>query len=397
MNRPLVIHVATADMGLRFLLLNQMRAIQAAGYRVMGISSDGPYRAEVEAAGVPVLPITMHRAISPGGDLVALARLVQLFRRLRPTIVHTHNPKPGLLGQLAARIAGIPIIVNTLHGFYFHAGSSSRQRRFYIALERIAARCSHAILSQNREDLATAIQERICTPGLISYLGNGINIAHFNQQTLKDEHQAALRAELGIPDDALVIGAVGRLVAEKGYHELFAAFRDLAQTRPNLHLLVVGPEEPAKADGLTAQTAVDYGIADRTHFVGLRHDMPEMYGLMDVLAHASYREGFPRAPMEAAAMGIPVVATDIRGCREAIFDRQNGILVRVKNAAALAQGLARLLDDSTLRHAMGTLGRRIAVREFDEQVVFERVLATYERLLKERGNIAPNPITRSHY
>lgn len=397
MNRPLVIHVATADMGLRFLLLNQMRAIQAAGYRVMGISSDGPYRAEVEAAGVPVLPITMHRAISPGGDLVALARLVQLFRRLRPTIVHTHNPKPGLLGQLAARIAGVPIIVNTLHGFYFHAGSSSRQRRFYIALERIAARCSHAILSQNREDLATAIQERICTPGLISYLGNGINIAHFNQQTLKDEHQAALRAELGIPDDALVIGAVGRLVAEKGYHELFAAFRDLAQTRPNLHLLVVGPEEPAKADGLTAQTAVDYGIADRTHFVGLRHDMPEMYGLMDVLAHASYREGFPRAPMEAAAMGIPVVATDIRGCREAIFDRQNGILVRVKNAAALAQGLARLLDDSTLRHAMGTLGRRIAVREFDEQVVFERVLATYERLLKERGNIAPNPITRSHY
>ena len=397
MNRPLVIHVATADMGLRFLLLNQMRAIQAAGYRVMGISSDGPYRAEVEAAGVPVLPITMHRAISPGGDLVALARLVQLFRRLRPTIVHTHNPKPGLLGQLAARIAGVPIIVNTLHGFYFHAGSSSRQRRFYIALERIAARCSHAILSQNREDLATAIQERICTPGLISYLGNGINIAHFNQQTLKDEHQAALRAELGIPDDALVIGAVGRLVAEKVYHELFAAFRDLAQTRPNLHLLVVGPEEPAKADGLTAQTAVDYGIADRTHFVGLRHDMPEMYGLMDVLAHASYREGFPRAPMEAAAMGIPVVATDIRGCREAIFDRQNGILVRVKNAAALAQGLARLLDDSTLRHAMGTLGRRIAVREFDEQVVFERVLATYERLLKERGNIAPNPITRSHY
>ena len=125
--------------------------------------------------------------------------------------------------------------------------------------------------------------------------------------------------------------------------------------------------------------------------------MPEMYGLMDVLAHASYREGFPRAPMEAAAMGIPVVATNIRGCREAIFDRQNGILVRVKNAAALAQGLARLLDDSTLRHAMGTLGRRIAVREFDEQVVFERVLATYERLLKERGNIAPNPITRSHY
>ena len=397
MNRPLVIHVATADMGLRFLLLNQIRAIQAAGYRVMGISSDGPYRAEVEAAGVPVLPITMHREISPGGDLVALARLVQLFRRLRPTIVHTHNPKPGLLGQLAARIAGIPIIVNTLHGFYFHAGSSSRQRRFYIAMERIAARCSHAILSQNREDLATAIQERICSPELISYLGNGIDVRRFDRGRLDANQHKALRANIGIPADALVVGAVGRLVAEKGYHELFAAFRDLAQTRPNLHLLVVGPEEPTKADGLSRQTAVDYGIAERARFVGLRRDMPEMYSLMDVLAHASHREGFPRAPMEAAAMGIPVVATDIRGCREAVFHGQNGVLVPAHDAPALALSLARLLDDPTLRHALGTLGHRIAVREFDEQVVFERVPATYERLLKERGNIAPNPITRSHY
>ncbi len=384
MSAPLVIHVATADMGLRFLLLNQLQALQAAGYAVLGISSDGPYRAEVAAAGVPVLPITMQRAITPAGDLIALARLVHTFRRLKPLIVHTHNPKPGLLGQLAARIAGVPIIVNTLHGFYFHAGSSPRQRRFYVTLERIAARCSHAILSQNREDMATAVREGICAPALISYLGNGIDVGRFDRRRLDPAAQASLRASLNLPADALVVGAVGRLVAEKGYHELFAAFQALAAARPNLHLLVVGPEEPGKADGLTAQAAADYGIAARTRFTGLRRDMPELYGLIDVLAHASYREGFPRAPMEAAAMGIPVVASDIRGCREAVFDRQNGLLVQVRDAAALERGLARLLDDAALRQALGQLGRRIAEREFDEQIIYGRILSVYAQLRAAR-------------
>jgi len=252
---PLVVHVATADMGLRFLLLNQLRAIQAAGYQVRAISSDGPYRAEVEAAGVPVTPITMHRAITPGGDLQALARLTRTFRRWRPTIVHTHNPKPGLLGQLAARIAGVPIIVNTIHGFYFHPGSPPRQRRFYVAMERIAARCSHAILSQNREDMATAVSEGICSAAEINYLGNGIDISRFDRRALDPDRTAATRAAIGIPPEALVIGAVGRLVAEKGYHELFQACRELMADRPQLRLLIVGPEEPGKADGLTAASA----------------------------------------------------------------------------------------------------------------------------------------------
>jgi glycosyltransferase involved in cell wall biosynthesis len=380
MSAPLVVHVATADMGLRFLLLNQLRAIQAAGYRVRAISSDGPYRAEVEAAGIPVTPITMHRAITPGGDLRALAGLVRMFRRWRPAIVHTHNPKPGLLGQLAARIAGVPIVVNTIHGFYFHPGSSPGQRRFYVAMERLAARCSHAILSQNREDMATAVSEGICPAGAISYLGNGIDIGRFDRRALDPERQAATRAAIGIPAGATVVGAVGRLVAEKGYRELFSACRELMATRPDLHLLVVGPEEPHKADGLTAASAAEYGIAARTHFVGLRRDMPELYGLMDVLAHPSHREGFPRAPMEAAAMGVPVVACAIRGCREAVVHGQNGLLAPVKAPDALAASLALLLDAPALRAAMGALGRRLAEREFDEQVVFGRVLATYERL-----------------
>ncbi|MBM7841717.1 glycosyltransferase family 4 protein [Herpetosiphon giganteus] len=394
MNQPLVLHIATADMGLRFLLLEQLQAIQHAGYQVRGVASDGPYRAEVEAAGIPVEVVTMPRSVTPTSDLVAVAKLVRLFRRLKPTIVHTHNPKPGLLGQLAARLAGVPIIINTIHGFYFHEHSSPKQRHFYIAMEKIAARCSHAILSQNREDLATALATKIARPEQISLLGNGINLDVFDRRAVSQTEVAAARQALGIPADAQVIGAVGRLVAEKGYHELFRACQQLMATRPNVHLLVVGPEEPHKADGLTAASAADYGIAERSHFAGMRRDMPVLYHLMDVLAHPSYREGFPRAPMEASAMGVPVVASAIRGCRETVAHGLNGMLVPVRDAAALAQSLGRILDDRVVREAFSRLARQVAEREFDQQRVFERVLLSYAEQLQARGLAVPAPIRR---
>ncbi|KPL85353.1 glycosyltransferase family 4 protein [Herpetosiphon geysericola] len=392
MNQPLVLHIATADMGLRFLLLEQLQAIQHAGYQVRGVASDGPYRTEVEAAGIPVEVVTMPRSVTPTSDLVAIAKLVRLFRQLKPTIVHTHNPKPGLLGQLAARLAGVPIIINTIHGFYFHEHSSAKQRNFYIAMEKIAARCSHAILSQNREDLATAVAAKIARPEQISLLGNGINLNVFDRRAVSQTEVTAARQALGIPADAQVIGAVGRLVAEKGYHELFRACQKLMATRPNLHLLVVGPEEPHKADGLTAATAAEYGIAERSHFAGMRRDMPVLYHLMDVLAHPSYREGFPRAPMEASAMGVPIVASAIRGCRETVAHGLNGMLVPVRDAAALAQSLGRILDDRVLRAAFGKLARQFAEREFDQQRVFERVLLSYTEQLHARGLAVPAPI-----
>lgn len=394
MNQPLVLHIATADMGLRFLLLEQLQAIQHAGYKVRGVASDGPYRAEVEAAGIPVEVVTMPRSVTPTSDLVAIAKLVRLFRQLKPTIVHTHNPKPGLLGQLAARLAGVPIIINTIHGFYFHEHSSAKQRNFYIAMEKIAARCSHAILSQNREDLNTALAHKIARPEQISLLGNGINLDVFDRRAVSQTEVAATRQALGIPADAQVIGAVGRLVAEKGYHELFRACQQLMATRPNLHLLVVGPEEPHKADGLTDASAAEYGIAERSHFAGMRRDMPVLYCLMDVLAHPSYREGFPRAPMEASAMGVPVVASAIRGCRETVVHGLNGMLVPVRDAAALAQSLGRILDDRVLRAAFGKLARQFAEREFDQQRVFERVLLSYAEQLHARGLAVPAPIQR---
>lgn len=384
-----VAHITTIDLSLRYLLLNQLGAIRQAGYDVTGISSPGPDVATLTAAGIRHLAVPMTRAFTPGADLRALAQLVRVMRRERFTIVHTHNPKPGLLGQLAARLAGVPVVVNTLHGFYFHDHMAARARQFYILMEKIAARCSDLILSQNREDMATATRLGICPPDKIAYLGNGIDVERFDRSRLDIAHQTALRRELGL-DGRPVIGFVGRLVAEKGLLDLLAAARLILAEAPTARFLIVGPVDREKPDALTPAVAQEYGVAEACVFTGLRQDLPELYALMDVFVLPSYREGFPRAPLEAAAMGVPCVVTDVRGCREAVEPGLNGLRVPLADPPALARAVLGLLTDPLLAQTMGRQGRTLARERFDERQVFTKVLGAYERLLHAKGLPMPS-------
>jgi len=387
-----IVHITTVDLSLRYLLLNQLRSIQEAGYEVVGISSPGLEVPAIEAAGIRHISVRMTRnPFTPFQDLRALWQLYRIFRREHFIIVHTHNPKPGFLGQIAAKMAGVPIIVNTLHGFYFHEHMHPAWRRFYIALEKIAARCSDAILSQNREDIETAICERICPPEKIKHLGNGIDMQHFNPASFSQQGIARKRREVGLSDGAKVVGFVGRLVREKGLLELFAAARIVRERVPNVQFLFIGPVDTYKPDALTPDSAQEYGIADICHFLGMRQDMPELYALMDVFVLPSHREGFPRAPMEASAMKVPCVVTNIRGCREAVEHGSNGLLVPLGDVQALADAIVELLTDREKARRMGEEGRRIALERFDERLVFEKVKAEYARLLREKGLPVPEP------
>jgi glycosyltransferase involved in cell wall biosynthesis len=384
-----VAHIATVDLSLRYLLLNQLRSLQQEGYNVVGISSPGEDISVVEAAGIRHISIPMTRNFTPLADLASLWKLYRVMRRERFTLVHTHTPKPGLLGQLAARMAGVPIVVNTIHGFYFHDQMPPFWRRFYIIMEQISALCSDVILSQNREDLQTAIRERICAPGKIKFLGNGIDLVRFDRTRLDDRALATKRRELGIPMGTLVIGFVGRLVREKGILELLQAARLLLQKLPGVRLLIVGPADREKNDALTPAIAREYGVADACVFTGLRNDMPELYAVMDIFVLPSHREGFPRSPMEAAAMGVPCIVTDIRGCREAVEQGRNGVLVAQGDVDALANAISGLLADPEKARQMGEEGRRMALERFDERSVFEKVKAEYARLLREKSLPVP--------
>ena len=348
----------------------------------MGISADGPDVPVVEAAGHSAFRRSDDPPDSPRlQTCAALWDLVRLMRRERFDVVHTHTPKAGLLGQLAARIAACPSSSTHFTAFTSTTTRNRWLRRFYIWMERIAAKCSDTILSQNREDMATAVAEHIAKPEQLKWLGNGIDVARFDRRRLTDSSLEDLRREIGIDASAPVIGFVGRLVEEKGILDLLQAANAVVEAIPNAQLLIVGPYDEEKPDALRPDVAERYGVAANCRFVGMRNDMPELYALMDVLVLPSYREGFPRAPMEASAMGVPSVVTDIRGCREAVVHGENGLFFPVGDADALARSLIELLRDDERRARMGETGRRIAEDRFDEQKVFDRVLSEYERLL----------------
>jgi glycosyltransferase involved in cell wall biosynthesis len=380
-----VAHITTVDQSLRYLLLNQMRSIAQAGYEVTGISAPGSDVPVIESMGIRHIAVPLTRRLTPLADLRALVQLYRIFRREQFTIVHTHTPKPGLLGQLAARMAGAPVVVNTIHGFYFHEHMPPAQRRFYIAMERIAARCSDLILSQSREDLDTAIRLGICPRERIQLLGNGIDIQRFDRNRVDPATLAHLRSTLGLPSGVPVIGFVGRLVVEKGILELARAVQQVQSRFGPVTLLIVGGVDREKAGALNHEDIQAAAGTATCIFAGVRQDMPDMYALMDVFALPSYREGFPRAPMEASAMGVPCVVTNVRGCREAVEHERNGLIVPLRDVDALAEALIRLLRDHDRRRAMGDAGRRMAREQFDERLVFQRVLAAYHRLLNEKG------------
>jgi glycosyltransferase involved in cell wall biosynthesis len=385
MSRPKVACISTVDLTLRYGLLNQLHSIMQDGYEVMGISSPGPNVPTIEAAAIRHIPVSMTRRLTPAADLLSLWRLHRVLRRERPTIVHVHTPKASLLGQLAARMAGVPIIVRTLHGFYFHEHMHPAWRRFYITMEKLGALCSDIILSQSQEDMGTAISEGICPPAKIRHLGNGIDVRCFDSDRYDNRLLAQKRNELGLSADRPVVGFAGRLVIEKGIVEFLQAARLVLDQMPGVQFLIVGPTDHAKVDAIGPESAQEYSVADNTIFTGLRHDMPELYRLMDVFSFPSHREGLPRSPMEASAMKVPTVATDVRGCREAVKDGQNGLLVPLGDVPALAGATLALLSDRPTARRMGATGRQMALERFDEQLVFAKVKTEYGRLLQAKG------------
>jgi glycosyltransferase involved in cell wall biosynthesis len=383
LKEPLLVHVTTSDISLALLLGPQLTAFALAGYNVVGVSSAGPFVADLERAGIR--HIALHHAtrnVSPLDDVRAAAELYRLLRRLRPDIVHTHTPKPGIYGRLGGRAARVPVVVNTVHGLYATAEDPLTRRVAVYTLERLAATCSDAELVQNEEDLATLAALRVPASRL-HLLGNGIDLDRFVPGPSAQAARRRVRTELGVDDSTIVAGAVGRLVWEKGYGELFSAAEQLRHRCPDLTFVVAGPGEPGKGDGIGPAEVAAAELAG-VRFIGHRSDIEDVYAAFDIYVLASYREGFPRSAMEAAAMGLPVVATDIRGCRQVVEHGSTGLLVPARDGAALTDAIARLAGDPALRATMGRNAVAKAVREFDQRRVIATTLDVYEGLLERK-------------
>ena len=360
-----VVEVTNVDFSLRHFLLPLMRAAQARGHEVLGVCADGPLLADVEAAGLRTAPLPMARSLSPRAQWRALWAMVALFRAERPDMVHAHMPISGVLARLAARIAGVPRVAYTCHGFLFNQPGPPWRRALGLVMEWFGGRLTDTTLTVSTEEAADA--RRLWIARRAVPVGNGRDPARFRPDPAARDR---VRRALGVPDDAVVVVIVSRLVRHKGYPELLAAMRDV----PGAELWVVGERLSSDHGADLEPQFARSGLGPRLRRLGYRADVADVLAAADIFTLPSHFEGLPMSVIEAMLTSLPVVATAIRGPREQVVDGETGLLVPPATAAPLAAALRRLVADPALRARMGAAGRARAVALYDEAAVLARTL-----------------------
>jgi len=388
-----LIHVTTVPFTLQFLR-GQVGYMKDRGFEVHAISSPGPLLDSfARREEVPVHAVPMERRITPIADVRSLLALYRLMRTLRPEIVHAHTPKAGLLGMLAARLACVPVRIYQIHGLPLM--TALRWKRWvFRRCDRTACRLADRVYGVSRSICQAVLEERLCHPKKIGVLKNGsVNgvdaQGRFNPANVSAHVKTAVRDRYRIPRDATVLGFVGRIVRDKGVLELVEAWELLRDEFPRLQLMMVGPFESRNAIAPELQTLIH---ADpRIHTTGFVEDTQRFYATMDLLLFPSHREGFGVSAIEANAMELPVVATRIPGCMDAVADGESGALVPAHNARALAEATRRYLLDPELRKQHGLSGRKRVLRDFRPQDIWEALAREYDQMLLAAGLPAVQP------
>lgn len=336
--------------------------------------------------------VTMRREVAPFADLVSLYRLWRLLARLRPTITNFGTPKAGLLGGIAAKLAAVPCRIYTIHGLRLETATGVK-RLLLSATEKIACRCANRVICVSPSLRRRVIGLGLTTPERTLVLAqgscDGVNVEHYGPSAANQSAASSLRTTLHLPSGVPVVGFVGRFTRDKGMAELITAFDTLKTRIADLRLLLVGDFE----DGDPVPQATRARIEHDPSIIqaGFVADAAPYYHLMDVLALPTYREGFPGAPLEAAAAGKAVVTTNATGAIDSVVDGVTGLIIPAGDSRALAEAMERLLGDSELRQRMGAAGRERVIREFRQESVVDALIDEYRSLLESHTGTAEHP------
>ena len=377
-----IVRITTVPLSLEKLLEKQLH-FMSNYYEVIAVSSDGERLRKVGIAeGVRTHEVGLTRKITPLQDLKAVWQLYRFLKKERPFIVHSHTPKAGIVGMLAAKLAGVPHRLHTVAGLPL-LETTGIKRTILTAVERLTYSCATKVYPNSKGLQQIILQGKFCNASKLNVIGegssNGIDTEHFSRKNISKAEIESLKAKLNITQDDFVFVFVGRIVGDKGINELVNAFDKISSETSNVKLLLVGPYEE-DLDPLSELTLKRIRENENILSVGYQQEVRLFLAVSHCLVFPSYREGFPNVVMQAGAMELPGIVTDINGCNEIISHEKNGLIVPVKSAEALYLALHRILSDKELYLRLQQHAREAITSRFEQNVIWEALLTEYQKL-----------------
>ena len=356
-----------------------LRELTDEGYEVVAVSSPGPAMGEIsEREGVKTIAVPMHREISPLNDLKSLWGLIKVLRKEKPTMVHSMTPKAGLLSMMAAWVCRVPVRLHTFTGLVFPTSTGLKQK-ILIFTDRLTCACATHIVPEG-EGVKNDLINYGITKKPLKVLGygnvRGIDLKRFDPEL----PEVKAEAEKIRKDGVFTFVSIGRLVGDKGINELVEAFKQVHEKFPATRLILIGPEE-RELDPLRDETIAEIENNPAIEAVGRQSDVRPWLLASDALVHPSYREGFPNVVIEAGAMGLPSIVTDINGSREIIIEGENGTIVPTKNTAALSNVMERFVSERELAINLASKARKLVSDRFDQDFVRKCLKDYYKKIL----------------
>lgn len=389
--KPRVLAICNIDLMAAVLLRPWFSALTSAGYEVHIACAPGAYLRELEADGFTVHPIPVRRRLNPLANLAAIWQVYRVVRKGRFDVVNAHSPTGAAVGRVACKLARVKNVVYTVHGFYFHDQMPAAKRWAFVGVEWLLGRLTKRFMFVSDEDRRTALRTGIVRrPEDAVTIFNGVNLNRFHP----GRDRWAERARCGLPPLRRVVGITGRIVREKGYREYLAMAVALQASGEDLTYLVMGDSLASDRDQFSSrfrQSVGEAGLSSNFVFTGFTKNVSEYLRSMDIFVLPSYREGFPRSVLEAMATGLPVVATDIRGCREAVVHGETGWIVPPRDAEALTAAVRHLLRDEPLARSMGDRGLRRSHERFNEQLVGARFVRVIDEMTDRASAVREGP------
>ena len=380
-----LIRMTTVPISLKVLLRGQLRYMKSY-FDVVGVSSGGRELDEVaKDEGIRTIRLEMSREMTPVKDIISLLKMIYLISREKPDIVHTHTPKAGIVGMLAAWLMRVPHRLHTVAGLPLveHDGI---KKKILLLVEKATYFCATRVYPNSHGLKEIILENRLASRKKVKVIGNGssngIDVEYFKLTPEIEDEAKSLRSKYGIADNDFVFIFVGRITKDKGIEELLSAFVSLAKEMGKVRLLLVGNFEHS-LDPISEKSKAILDSDDRILEMGFQHDVRPFFAMSDCLVFPSYREGFPNVVLQAGAMGLPAIVSDINGCNEIVENAINGLIIPPKNPNALYEAMVKMMVDETLRKRMSTNARDMIVKRYEQKLFWQMIKKEYDLILED--------------